>query len=308
MATIFVSGITVLEVSLPVAEFPVAYAPTISPGAGIEVGVAGVAFNVAAGLAALGNQVRLHTFLGCDATGATLSELVRRHHPDIDVTTTPTRETPRSVILHDERGRRAVANDHRGLHRGTFDVGKLVAGLDSCDLAVIANIDANRILLHEAERHHVPVSVDLQAIRTLDGEYDAEFIKAATIVMFSSELLALAPSDAAGRLLSQSAADLVVGGCGRDGAVGVSRSDRRVRRAAATAPDGVASTVGAGDALHAAVVDGWLRHLATAHVLRRATLFAGAKVAVVGGAQGLTEAATTVRMDDKARRSPNTGL
>ena len=63
---IVVAGVTNVQFSVPVDGFPVAYAPVRYPQGQTGVRVAGVGYNVAAGLAALGGEVRLATFLGDD--------------------------------------------------------------------------------------------------------------------------------------------------------------------------------------------------------------------------------------------------
>jgi hypothetical protein len=78
---IVVAGVTNLQFSVPVGGFPVAYAPVWYPQGQTGVRVAGVGYNVAAGLAALGGEVRLATFAGGNLLGS--SDAVRVAPPGI---------------------------------------------------------------------------------------------------------------------------------------------------------------------------------------------------------------------------------
>ena len=74
---IVVAGVTNLQFSVPVDGFPVAYVPVRYPQGQTGVRVAGVGYNVAAALAALGSEVRLATFAGGDLLGGAVETELR---------------------------------------------------------------------------------------------------------------------------------------------------------------------------------------------------------------------------------------
>ena len=74
---IVVAGVTNLQFSVPVDGFPVTYVPVRYPQGQTGVRVAGVGYNVAAALAALGSAVRLATFAGDDLLGGAVETELR---------------------------------------------------------------------------------------------------------------------------------------------------------------------------------------------------------------------------------------
>lgn len=74
---IVVAGVTNFQFSVPVDGFPLTYVPVRYPQGGTSVRVARVGYNVAAGLTALGSEVRLATFAGGDLLGGAVERELR---------------------------------------------------------------------------------------------------------------------------------------------------------------------------------------------------------------------------------------
>jgi sugar/nucleoside kinase (ribokinase family) len=283
---IVVAGVTNVEISVPIDGFPVEYAPVRYPFWGIGARVAGVGFNVAAALAALGADVRFATLLAADPLGVLVqNELSRRRLAGPGVLESAA-GTAQAVVLHDPTGRRMVSTDLKDLPDAQYpaDVfAKLVAG---AELAVVTNIGFCRPLLAVAAEAGVPVAADVQAIDSLDDAYNAAWMAAARVLLCSHERLPCPPEEWVRAVWDRYGCELVVVGCGEQGAVLGVRADRTIRRVAAVAPRGVINTVGGGDALAAAFVHVLTRtgnpHLA----IEQAVIFAGYRVGATAGEDG----------------------
>jgi sugar/nucleoside kinase (ribokinase family) len=243
---IVVAGVTNLQFSVPVDGFPVDYAPVRYPQGQTGVRVAGVGYNVAAALAALGGGVRLATLAGGDLLGGAVEGELRArglHGPWVIAG----QETPRSVILHEPGGERMIWTDLRGLPQAPYPLGAFAAALHSADWAVIANIGFARPLLSVARDAGVPVAADVQAIDYLDDDYKRDWMTSAQVLFCSHERLPVRRrhgsrwcrtgterpswSWAAGRAARRSAS----------GTAGSSGTCRRSRHAASPAPPGPAT-------------------------------------------------------------------
>jgi sugar/nucleoside kinase (ribokinase family) len=113
---IVVAGVTNLQFSVPVDGFPVSYVPVRYPQGQTGVRVAGVGYNVAAGLTALGSEVRLATFAGGDLLGGAVETELRArglYGPWV----VGGQETPRSVVLHEPGRERMICTLHARLRR-----------------------------------------------------------------------------------------------------------------------------------------------------------------------------------------------
>lgn len=248
---IVVAGVTNLQFSVPVDAFPVAYSPVRYPQNQTGVRVAGVGYNVAAGLAALGREVRLATFAGGDLLGGAVEQELRArglHGPWV----LAGQETPRSVVLHEPGGERMICTDLRGLPQAVYPPEAFAEALHGADWAVITNIGFARPLLAVARDAEVPVAADVQTIDDLDDDYNRDWMAAAQVLFCSHERLPVPPRPWISMVQERYRTPVVVVGCGAGGALLGVRERGEIRHVPAVAPRGVTSTAGAGDALAAA--------------------------------------------------------
>ena len=285
MATIAVSGITNIELSGRVDGFPLERGDGVVGGAA-DWSVSGVGWNIAHALVTLGHRVRFLTFLADDPLSHVIrGELARYEKVDLIGIQAP--ETPRSIALVADDGSRAIISDRRGADQIPIAADLARSVLAGCDLAVLTNMSVNRPLFGIAAEVGVPTSVDLHIVRDLDHGYDADFVRDATLLFMSADGFPAAPADCLLQLRSKARHALALTcGMGAQGAMTLERDRETPIVAPAVAPQGVVDTTGAGDALHAAFVDGFLRGLPAEATLRRAVHFAGCKVGVRGASGG----------------------
>jgi acarbose 7IV-phosphotransferase len=271
---VVVAGVTNVQFSVPVDGFPVAYAPVRYPQAQTGVRVAGVGYNVAAGLAALGGEVRLATFAGGDLLGGAVERELRSrglHGPWV----VAGQETPRSVVLHEPGGERMIWTDLRGLPHAIYPPGVFAEALHGADWAVITNIGFARPLLAVAQDAGVPIAADVQAIDDLDDNYNRDWMAAAQVLFCSHERLPVPPKAWVPLVWQRYQTPVVVVGCGADGALLGVRDSGEIRHVPAVAPRGVISTAGAGDALAAAFMHVYAPTDDPHAAIEQAVVFAG---------------------------------
>jgi ribokinase len=281
---IVVAGVTNLQFSAPVDAFPVAYSPVRYPQNQTGVRVAGVGYNVAAALAALGDGVRLATFAGGDLLGGAVEQELRArglHGPWVAAG----QETPRSVVLHEPGGERMIWTDLRGLPEAVYPPRVFAEALQGADWAVITNIGFARPLLAVARDAGVPVAADVQAIDDLDDDYNRDWMAAAQVLFCSHERLPVPPRAWVSMVQERYRTPVVVVGCGADGALLGVRDTSEIRHLPAVAPRGVTSTAGAGDALAAAFMHVYAATGDPHAAIEQAVVFAGY---AVGGKPGVS--------------------
>jgi sugar/nucleoside kinase (ribokinase family) len=285
---IVVAGVTNLQFSVPVDGFPVDYAPVRYPQGQTGVRVAGVGYNVAAALAALGGGVRLATLAGGDLLGGAVEGELRArglHGPWVIAG----QETPRSVILHEPGGERMIWTDLRGVPQAIYPPGVFAEALQGADWSVITNIGFARPLLSVARDAGVPVAADVQTIDNLDDGYNRDWMTLAQVLLCSHERLPVPPEQWVRMVQERYRTPVVVVGCGAAGALLGVRTGGEIRRVHAVAPRGVISTAGAGDALAAAFMHVYAATSDPHAAIEQAVLFAGYAVgAEPGGTAFLT--------------------
>lgn len=279
---IVVAGVTNLQFSVPVDAFPVAYSPVRYPQNRTGVRVAGVGYNVAAALAALGSQVRLATFAGGDLLGGAVEQELRArglHGPWV----LAGQETPRSVVLHEPGGERMICTDLRGLPQAVYPPGVFAEALQGAHWAVITNVGFARPLLAVARDAGVPVAADVQAIDDLDDDYNRDWMAAAQVLFCSHERLPVPQRLWISMVQERYRTPVVVVGGGAGGALLGVRDGGEIRHVPAVAPRRVTSTAGAGDALAAAFMHVYAATGDPQAAIEQAVVFAGY---AVGGEPG----------------------
>lgn len=285
---ILVAGNANLQTTVPVPGFPLAYAPVRYPIRQIRSQVSGVGFLLAAALARLGHEVGLAAMVGDDPAGHAVRAAAQA--AGIDTTgLAETRETPLGVVLVAPDGQRSVHTDLKDVQEATYPPEPFAKLLAGTELAVLTNIGWCRPLLELATRAHVPIATDVQAISDPDDAYNTDWMRAATILACSHERLPIPPDDWAQTVMGRYGCRVHLVGLGADGCLLAQRAHPEatvdVGRVPAVAPRGVTDTTGAGDALLAGFLDGWIRGHTPQQATIRGVTLAGWKV---GGGAWLT--------------------
>ena len=282
MGKILVSGLVNVETTCKVRKFPVEYYPIDYPFFGVQSGVSGVAYNIAKGLRALGGDVRLLSMTGDDFQAAYIRQELDRLGVDTDGIRGVLRETPGSVILYDDSGRRQVYCDLKDIQETAYPVSEDV--LEGADLAVCCNINFNRPLLRLAKAAGKKIATDVNVLRDIHDDYNKEFMENAHILFLSDEGVG---EDYQGflRALHQTYGnEIIVLGRGSKGAALCHQGQIFELPAVQVGP--VVNTVGAGDALFTGFNHYYAKGLDPVEALIRAELFASNKITVSGGANG----------------------
>jgi sugar/nucleoside kinase (ribokinase family) len=288
MARIVVVGVASLYMAVGVGEFPLERAPGARPD-WMRAGVAGSAAHVAKALSTLGDEVRLCTLAGTDPAGLAVRADLRACGLSCEGVI-DAEATSLGVALIAPDGTRmglpytAVVNAV-GYPPETFR--RLTAG---ADLAVLTSARFTRPLIRWAEHASIPIAVDVHLISDVNDSQSRPWLEAADIVFCSHERLPCPSEEWVPRVFGRYPGCAVVGiGKGADGAI-LGLRDGTLIHAEAVAPRGVVSTSGAGDALFASFLHGWLVTGNPVDALQAAVLYAGWKVGdPVPGAAALTE-------------------
>jgi ribokinase len=296
MARILVAGLINFETTLQVDAFPIEYQPQNFPFFGVRATISGVGYNVAKALAVLGHEVTLLSLCGQDLVGEIVRKALVEDGIAGDAVLDVMPQTPQSVILYDRTGKREVFTDLKDIQERAYPVQRFEALASSCDLCVLCNINFARGLLPLAKQLGKPVATDVHTIANLEDEFNRDFMAAADILFCSSERLPAAPADWAAAVSRRYDPAIQVIGLGAEGAL-LARRGQQPQRLPAVSTRPVINTIGAGDALFAAFLHGFLLTGGDAlRALQQATFFASWKVGGNGGADGFLTAAELAKL------------
>ncbi len=293
---VLVVGNVGLETSLKLETFPLENASSYQPYK-LDLSVSGVGFNVARALQTLGTEVRLASVVGTGTAGQVVR--ARLQNAGLDTHLHTGERTGRSLVVSDATGARQVHTDLGGVANTVYPTERFDAALAGCALAVLTNIEYTRPLLARSLSAGVPISTDLHAVQGLDNPYDQDFLASATLLFFSGEKLEN-PYQTVADLRRRFNPEVVVVGLGSLGAL-LSERNRETLLVAAFSVRQIGSTVGAGDALHAAFCHFWLQGELPERALRLAAAFAAQKIRSARGGEGFVGEADVRKFADSPK-------
>ncbi|MEL6406381.1 MAG: carbohydrate kinase family protein [Chloroflexota bacterium] len=288
MAKILVAGLINIETTIKMDGFPIDYQPVRYPFHGVNTTVSGVGFNVAKALTTLGHEVRFASLVGDDYAGQLMRTVLEENGIASDYVLSVLDATPQSAILYDESGQRMINTDLKNIQETTYPLDKL--DLADIELAVLANINFSRAMLPIVKAVGIPIASDVHVIRSLDDEYNRDYIAQADILFMSDSGLPVTPEAWVKSLWEHHQTAVIGVGLGEKGALIANYTDRSIRRHPAKQLRPIVSTVGSGDALFSAFVHGYLTEQDLSVAMQKAILFAGYKIGTASGSDGFITA------------------
>lgn len=295
MSRFLVSGLINIETTLRIESFPLHYNPVNYPFFGVNSTVAGVGYNLTKALTALGNEVRFLSLIGRDVAGQQVrAALAADGLPSEFILEAA--HTAQSVIVYEKSGRRQIHTDLKNIQEQVYPVEQFERALPGCDVCVLCNINFSRPMLAQARAAGQLIATDVHALGSLDDDYNRDFMHAADILFLSHERLPAPPAQFAQEVLARFGNEIVVIGMGGEGATLAARRAGRVVHFPAVRTREISNTIGAGDALFAAFLDGYARTRDPHTALRRAMVFASWKIGATGAADGFLSAVELERL------------
>lgn len=287
---IIVSGLVNIETTLKIKEFPINYYPIDYPFYGINSDVAGVAYNLTKALSKLGDDVRLFSFLGDDEEGERIKKRLQKENIESDNISVELEETPSSVVLYDETGKRQIYCDLKNVQEKEIDLNPNVIKLiEEADMVVACNINFSRGLLRKAKELGKLTATDVHVLSDIEDSFNSEFMEYADILFLSDEQLPCEPEKFLGMLKDRYSNQVIVIGMGSRGAMLYERSEDKIYKLDAVRCGEVVNTVGAGDALFSCFIHYYLKGCKPTTALIKAEIFASEKIKHNGAASGFCD-------------------
>lgn len=287
MRKIMVSGLINTETTVKVKKFPIEYFPIDYPFFGVNTRVSGVAYNLAKALKALGDDVRLVTMTGADFS----ADYVKSKIEEIGVSTqnvkTVLKETPNSVVLYDEEGKRQIYCDLKDIQDMAYDFEREL--YEDCDVIIACNTNFNRSLLTKAKEAGKLIATDVHVLGDINDEYNKAFMESANILFLSDENIKTDYREFLMTIENKYKNDIIVLGMGKKGALMYVKQEDEFYEMPAVTVGEVVNTVGAGDALFSSFVHYYTKGFSPIECLKKAQIFASYKIGFDGAAVGFAD-------------------
>ena len=287
MKRILVSGLINTETTVKVRKFPIVYYPIDYPYFGVNTRVSGVAYNIVKALNTLGVDVRFITMTGEDFGAEYAISKIEEIGISTQYVKKVLRETPNSVVLYDENGRRQIYCDLKDIQETALEIEKEV--YEDCDIVIACNTNFNRTLLRQAKTDGKVIATDVHVLSDIKDEYNKEFMQCANILFLSDEGIKTDYREFLMELENTYGNDIIVLGMGAKGALMYVKEEAHFYELPAVIVGEIVNTVGAGDALFSSFVHYYTKGLSPLEALKRAQLFASYKIGFDGASNGFAE-------------------
>lgn len=279
-----VSGLVNTETTARVRGFPIDYYPIDYTFFGVGTTASGVALNLAKALHTLGDEVYLCSMIGNDISGKLVLEELRKSGLPTGYIVNKLTETPGSVVLYDETGRRQIYCDLKDIQETSYEFRP--EQLKDIDAVLACNINFSRPLLRMAKEQGKLIATDVHVLSDPEDGYDREFLEAADVLFLSDEGIYGDPEAFLRSLADRYPVQVIVLGMGAKGALMYRRNPDSFIRQPAYAIGGVVNTIGAGDALFSSFMHFFVKGYPPVKALDRAQLFAAMKIRHSGASRG----------------------
>jgi|TARA_B100000745_G_scaffold155987_1_gene102200 ribokinase len=286
MAKVIVAGLINIETSVKIEGFPLNYGPVHYPFNGIKSTVSGCGYNITKALTTLGNKVKLLSVVGQDLAATQVRIALEQAHISSGHVIDGVAETPQSVILYDENGKRQIHCDLKTSQDWSYPVELIYDLIPMCDYAVVGNNNYLRGLLPLLKEKNKTIITDVHTLSDIHDDYNRDFLEHADVVFLSHECVPGNREDFVHALAQAHDIDIVVMGMGSEGAMVRNSKNGKITYIEARAIRDVVSSVGAGDALLSGFVHALGAGDSVDIAIKKATLFAGYKVGDANADEG----------------------
>lgn len=285
---VIVSGLINIETTLKIRNFPINYYPVDYPFFGIRSNVSGVAYNVAKALMTLDNDIQLVSFLGKDDEAKRILSRLEDEKIGSEFIYHELQETPVSVVLYDDEGRRQIYCDLKDIQERSMDFSGLEKVIKDSDLVVLCNTNFNRSLLKEVKKLGKPIASDVHVLSDINDEYNKDFMQYSDILFLSDEQLPCSAEQFILEIKEAYPPKIIVIGLGKRGALLYERSQDKTYMLEAFNIGKVVNTIGAGDALFSSFINYYTKGYTALEALTRAEIFAALKIQHNGASNGFS--------------------
>lgn len=286
--SVVVFGDLNLDSSVSIGQFPLNLGDTLFSFDGISDTIGGAAANVAVGLTALGHQVHFGSVVGQDRMAELVLQLAQAKGLTTNFIRPDWPTTSRTVVLIDADGNRQCINDPKAVHRYRYPEAALPVLFEQSQWVYCSTQNWCRYVAQAARDAGSTVIVDLQALVDID-EYHRDFLQAASIIILSTEQLAMHSHEFMRRLWQQFGVEIVVATHGNHGATLGVRTAGTIDYEPAFELGPVVDKTGAGDAFCAGFIAGLVSDLAPRQALSLGQYVAASKITVKGSTNGFPD-------------------
>jgi len=285
MNNILVCGLTNIETTLKINNFPIEYSPIEYNFFGINSSISGVGYNIVKALKTLGDNPYFFSIIGKDIYENIIFSDLEKDKVDTKYVLPLLEKTVQSAILY-ENTRRKILLDLKDIQEIRYPTSNIEEVMDQIDIGIICNINFSRDLLKILRNKGKVIATDVHVLSDIDDNYNNEYIKYSDILFLSNENICGYENNIVKELIQKYTHEIIVITMGEHGLLLYTKEKSEIKHFPAIKTRDVVNTIGAGDALFSCFIHYYNKTKDPYYSIKMATIFASYKIGESGGAKG----------------------
>ena len=285
MNNILVCGLTNIETTLKINNFPIEYSPIEYNFFGINSSISGVGYNIVKALKTLGDNPYFCSIIGKDIYENIIFSDLEKDKVDTKYVLPLLEKTVQSAILY-ENTRRKILLDLKDIQEIRYPTSNIEEVMDLIDIGIICNINFSRDLLKILRNKGKVIATDVHVLSDIDDNYNNEYIKYSDILFLSNENICGYENNIVKELIQKYTHEIIVITMGEHGLLLYTKEKSEIKHFPAIKTRDVVNTIGAGDALFSCFIHYYNKTKDPYYSIKMATIFASYKIGESGGAKG----------------------
>jgi ribokinase len=285
MNNILVCGLTNIETTIKIKNFPIEYSPVDYNFFGLDSTVSGVGYNIVKALKILGNNPYFFSIIGNDIYKNIIFNDLEKEAIDTKYVLPLLEQTVQSIILYDNNKRKIIL-DLKNIQETKYPVRHIEDIIDKIDIGIICNINFSRDFLKVLRENGKIIATDVHVLDDINDNYNKDYIEYSDIIFLSNENICGNEENFIKQLIEKYNNKIIVVTMGENGLLIYSKEKAEIRHFPSVKTREIVNTIGAGDALFSCFIHYYNKTKDEYYSIKMATLFASYKIGESGGSKG----------------------
>lgn len=285
MNNILVCGLTNIETTVKVNNFPIEYSPVEYNFFGLNSTVSGVGYNIVKALKTLGNNPYFLSIIGNDIYKNIIFNDLEKDKIDTKYVLPLLEQTVQSTILYDKNKRKIIL-DLKNIQETKYPIKHIEDIINKIDIGIICNINYSRDFLKILKENGKVIATDVHVLDDVNDNYNRDYIEYSDIIFLSNENICGNEENFIKQLIQKYNNKIIVLTMGENGLLIYSKENAEIRHFPSVKTREVVNTIGAGDALFSCFINYYNKTKDVYYSIKMATIFASYKIGENGGSKG----------------------
>jgi ribokinase len=285
MNNILVSGLTNIESTVKINNFPIEYSPVEYNFFGLNSSVSGVGYNIVKALKTLGDNPYFFSIIGNDIYKNIIFDDLEKDKIDTKYILPLLEQTVQSTVLYDNNKRKIIL-DLKNIQDTKYPIRYIDEIMNKIDIGIICNINFSRDFLKILKQNGKIIATDVHVLDDINDSYNNDFIEYSDIIFLSNENICGNEENFLKQLIEKYNNKIIVVTMGENGLLIYSNDKAEIRHFPSVKTKKIVNTIGAGDALFSCFIHYYNKTKDVYYSIKMATIFASYKIGENGGSKG----------------------